>query len=128
MNFLVITLSFLIIVTKLWDCLTTERGIRKLGINGEQNLLIRKMMLRYGHRKIIWGVFLLTIIITVISAFYAFLLGIVGKILCVLLAFIVSISQFAVALQNYQGRPNALSRILAKWIWFTNEKIGKFLR
>ncbi len=119
MTFILILFSSLIILTKFADCYTTANKINHEH-NFEKNPLARFLMKRFGINSTIWIIFIITIFITIIS-----LISVIEsnsldyEILFILIASLVSVVQFFVALHNHTKNPNFLTRILYR-IFFTN--------
>lgn len=112
MNYFLFFASISIIVTKFLDCYTTHIKIND--VTQERNQFARNLMYRYGKTKIIWGIFLFTIVIVISShwiliKYYFQTPWIWGYII---LALIISVFQLAVAHTNYSRRCN----IFTKWL------------
>lgn len=52
--------AILIIVSKYLDCWTTVHRIKST--SDEQNPIARRLMKKYGIAKVIWGIFILTLL------------------------------------------------------------------
>ena len=110
--------SIAIIVTKYFDCITTQHQIR--GVAMEFNPIARTLMHRLGIKTTIWLAFAITILVTAISQYWIqyqtdSILWDCGYILT---GGFTALIQGATAVNNYNGRPNfvtkQLFRLLAK--------------
>ena len=63
-EYLTYVVSAAIIITKYFDCITTQRKIRGIGM--EMNPIARVMMQRIGIKGTIWLIFVITIITTIL--------------------------------------------------------------
>jgi len=108
MNYLIFLASLILVLTKLVDILSTLQKISE--IREEANPLARRFMSRIGHRKAIWIVFLLAIGIIVVSTVIALRGGLVMQILFLIAAILISLIQGAVALSNWQGKDNFITK------------------
>ncbi|MCO5232090.1 MAG: hypothetical protein M9958_13140 [Chitinophagales bacterium] len=114
MKLLLLLSSFLIILTKFLDVHSTLSRISSP--EQERNIWVRQWMRKYGIKKVIWGIFLISVLIVGLS-FYLVL-----KIytewyfqwLYVFMAIVISLSQLAVAHSNYMGKSNVFTRWLMK--------------
>jgi hypothetical protein len=110
---ILIAVAALIVITKFFDCYTTRRFI--VTPYGEKNPIARKLMLTLGIKNVIWGTFLLTILITSISyygsIYYESFLYDTGFII---IGILVSAIQAAVVHTNYTGKINLITKILLK--------------
>lgn len=81
------------------------------------NLLARRWMYRFGASRVIWGGFILAVKIVLVS----FMVLFVWMDVCywhlqfIAGAILVSLFQAVVGHQNYAGRPNCLTRLLARF-------------
>ena len=107
----------LILVSKYLDCLTTSSNITNL--NQEKNPIARKIMYRLGIKNTIWGIFVLTVIIVILSVLLLFNYynTTFYKVAFVIIGLIVSIIQFAVAHTNKTYRLNFLTKYLIKFAY-----------
>ena len=104
--------SAAIIITKYFDCITTQRMIRGIGM--EMNPIARLMMQRIGIKVAIWLIFVITIITTILCQLWiqfkseSFLWN-YGYILT---GSITATVQAATALNNHFGRANMITKKL----------------
>ena len=114
MNFLLLTVSFLIILSKFFDCYTTACQIRQ--IHQEQNPIAQKIMQKIGIKSTIWLIFIVTILIVATS--HILLLyccsSIIFKLIYLIFGFFISSVQFAVAYTNRTKRLNFITKNLLK--------------
>ena len=111
MYILVIITSVLLIITKLYDCISTVLRIN--GLMHESNPFARRLMLRYGVKTTVWLVFVVTTVIVLFShgfvwwkqsaLYYGLYIGI---------GLVISLVQFAVARANMSGSDNAITRLV----------------
>ena len=106
--------SIAIIITKYFDCITTQRKIR--GVAMEFNPIARRLMHRFGIKTTIWMAFAITIAVTALSQYWiqyqtdSILLD-CGYILS---GGFTALIQGATAVNNYQGRPNFVTHLILK--------------
>lgn len=113
--------SFLIVLSKFFDCYTTHKGIKRMGVQGEKNHFMRGFMLRFGYVKTIWIVFLLVILIVSVVSFYVIeYAGIVESAAFIIFSIIISTIHFGVAVNNHQGRRNWITKKLEKIVNYIN--------
>ena len=114
MDLFVIIVSILIIGSKFLDCWTTATQISNP--NQERNRIARNLFKRFGSKKVIWGIFGLTILIVVISLWFLFKIynTNIYKLMYLLVGLILTIAQFAVAHTNKTRRLNFVTKILMK--------------
>ena len=112
MAFLLYIITFLIILTKFFDCYTTAREISS--IYDERNPLTRALMKKFGVQTTIWGILGLSIVITLLSFWLliAYFNTLPMKILYILLGGFISVIQLAVAHTNHTKRLNRITRFL----------------
>ena len=101
-----------IIVTKFFDSLTTQRKIK--GVEMEMNPIARILMHRYGINGTIWGIFAITIVITAVSQYWIQFstTAILWDCGYIITGSFTALVQGATALNNYQGRPNFVTKRL----------------
>ncbi len=82
----------------------------------ERNRLARRWMLKYGKEKLIWGVFGFSILITAIALYWVLYQnsGVVHQFIFLIMAIVISITQFMVALANYRQKHNWFTKWLIK--------------
>jgi len=113
--------SFIIVISKFSDCYTTQKGIERKGVHGEQNHFMRGFMLRFGYVKTIWMVFSLVILIVSIVSFYVVeYAGIFETAAYIIFSTIISIIHFGVAVNNHQGKRNWITKKLEKIVNYIN--------
>ena len=109
----VIMTAALLLATKWLDCRTTARRLR--GPAGELNPRARLWMVRLGVRPAIWAVFALAAGIIVAGGIAAAWSGSVGaSVAYAALGLPIAAIQGAVARANATGRPNAVTRAVAR--------------
>ena len=104
--------SIAIIITKYFDCITTQRKIR--GVAMELNPIARRLMHRFGIKTTIWLAFAITIVVIALSQYWIHyqadsILWDYGYILS---GGFTALIQGATALNNHQGRPNFVTKQL----------------
>jgi hypothetical protein len=104
--------SAAIIITKFFDCITTQRKIRGIGM--EMNPIARVMMQRIGIKGTIWLIFAVTIIITILCQVWIQLTteSILWDCCYIITGTFTAIVQGATALNNHQGSPNFVTKRL----------------
>jgi hypothetical protein len=104
----------LVLFTKYLDCQTTLLRIKFP--NQEKNPIARKYMTQYGIKNVIWGVFILTIVIVTLSTFLLFKYydSYNYKMIFISTGILVSIIQFAVAHANFTKNQNIITKLLLK--------------
>jgi hypothetical protein len=115
----------LLIVTKLLDVLSTIRRIRNA--SAETNPIARKMMYRFGTTKSIWMFFILALIIITITGFMAIRETLVFQILFVTVGIFISTIQFAVAICNWTGVDNLVTKRIRKFHSFVRQLLTRKL-
>lgn len=112
---LLLTAAILIVLTKFLDCWTTSRMMAHPQM--EQNRWARKWMLKYGKEKVIWGVFAATVLITGISFWVVWgeTVEIAYQLIFLVMAAVISTTQFFVALANYRRKQNWVTKLLMRW-------------
>ena len=114
MNALIYISASLVVLSKFLDCLTTAWRIRTPTM--ERNPIARRLMIRFGTHATIWGVFAVSIAITALSLWLVltFYNTPFYRITFIVIALILSLVQFAVALNNHSGRVNGITRVILK--------------
>lgn len=104
--------SAAVIITKWFDCTTTQSKIKGIGM--EMNPIARILMHRFGIKGTIWGIFALTILITALSQYWIQFstTSILWDYGYILMGTSTAIVQGATALNNHQGRPNIITKQL----------------
>ena len=110
--YLTYIVSAAIIITKYFDCITTQRKIRGIGM--EMNPIARVMMRRIGIKGTIWLIFGITIITTILFQLWIQLKteSILWDYGYILTGAFTAMVQGATALNNHQGRPNFVTKHL----------------
>jgi hypothetical protein len=114
MNFLLLVVSCLIILSKFFDCYTTACQIRQ--IHQERNPIAQKIMQKIGIQSTIWLIFIVTILIVATShilLLYCYS-SIILKLFYVLLGLFIATVQFSVAYTNSTKRLNFITKNLMK--------------
>ena len=106
--------SVLIIVSKFVDCQTTAHRITKP--IQEQNPITRKLMLRFGTMKVIWSIFIISILIVLLSLWliFGFYTSNFHKLTYIIGGMFVSLVQFAVAHTNKTMELNLITKFLLR--------------
>ena len=110
--YLTYIVSAAIVITKYFDCITTQRKIRSIGM--EMNPIARVMMQRIGIKATIWLIFAVTIVITIFCQVWIQLTteSILWDHCYILMGIFTAIVQGATALNNYFGRANMITKKL----------------
>ena len=110
--YLTYIVSAAIIITKFFDCITTQRKIRGIGM--EMNPIARVMMQRIGIKGTIWLIFAVTIVIMVLCQVWIQLKteSIFWDYCYILMGTFTAIVQGATASNNHFGRPNMITKQL----------------
>ena len=112
--------SAAIIITKYFDCITTQRKIRGIGM--EMNPIARVMMQRIGIKGTIWLIFAITIIITILCQVWIQLTteSILWDYCYILMGTFTVIVQGATASNNHFGRPNLIIKSMFRFLQLMN--------
>ena len=104
--------SAAIIITKYFDCITTQKKIRGIGM--EMNPIARVMMQRIGIKGTIWLIFAISIIVTILFQVWIQIQteSILWDYCYILTGTFTAIVQGATALNNHQGGPNFVTKRL----------------
>jgi hypothetical protein len=108
MTLFVVLSALTLVLTKLLDVLSTLYVIKD--VRDETNPLARGLMSRVGPRKAIWAVFILALGIIVVASALALRGGTVMQTLFLIAAILISLIQGAVALSNWQGKDNFITK------------------
>jgi amino acid transporter len=111
---LIAIVSILIIVSKFLDCQTTASRITNP--MQEQNPITRKLMLRFGTMKVIWFIFIISILIVLLSLWliFGFYTSNFHKLTYIIGGMFVSLVQFAVAHTNKTMELNLITKFLLR--------------
>jgi hypothetical protein len=115
-NFLILTTSALLILSKFMDCYTTIKYVQNL--NAETNKIAKMLMIKFGFKSTIWGIFLFVLIVTLVYTFMV--LNLNNSILTIgfiLLGSLISLFQFSVAKYNKTKKHNMFTKLVLKWAW-----------
>lgn len=115
-NFLILTTSALLILSKFMDCYTTIKYVQNL--NAETNKIAKMLMIKFGFKSTIWGIFLFVLIVTLVYTFMV--LNLNNSILTIgfiLLGSLISVFQFSVAKYNKTKKHNIFTKWVLKWTW-----------
>ena len=112
--YLTYIVSAAIIITKYFDCITTQRKIKGIGM--EMNPIARVMMQRIGIKETIWLIFGITIITTILCQLWIQLKteSILWDYGYILTGIITATVQAATALNNHKGKANMITKQLFK--------------
>ncbi|MBW6471708.1 MAG: hypothetical protein K0B14_01170 [Anaerolineaceae bacterium] len=122
MNLLVYLLIALLIISKLMDVLSTIVRIKHPQI--ETNPLARKMMTKIGIKTTAWIVFGIVVLIVILMGRIALKADVYFQIFFLAFGFVLSIIQFAVALNNWTRRTNFITRLVLMY----HRKINSMFR
>ena len=113
---LIAIVSVLIIVSKFVDCQTTAQITNPIQ---EQNPITRKLMLRFGTMKVIWSIFIISILIVLLSLWliFGFYTSNFHKLTYIIGGMFVSLVQFAVANTNKTMKLNLITKFLLRGSW-----------
>ena len=111
-EYITYTVSAAIIITKYFDCITTQKKIRGIGM--EMNPIARVMMQRIGIKGTIWLIFAISIIVTILFQVWIQIQteSILWDYCYILTGTLTAIVQGATALNNHQGSPNFVTKRL----------------
>ncbi len=112
----------LLILTKLYDCLTTIKGIERKGCNCESNPFARILMDKIGIKATVWLIFLLVVLIAVFAEAISLFIGKVALFLYIIVGLFVSIVQYGVAHKNLTEKENLISKMVFKLYSFRIRK------
>ncbi len=114
MNFILCSVSFLIIISKFLDCYTTSIQIRSIA--QKKNPIAVKIMQKLGIQSTIWLIFILSILIVLISQslLIFYFDSTIYKITYILLGLFISLVQFAVSHTNSTKRLNYITNSIQK--------------
>ena len=112
--------SAAIIITKFFDCITTQQKIRGIGM--EMNPIARVMMQRIGIKGTIWLIFAVTIVITILCQVWIQFTteSILWDYYYMLMGTFTAIVQGATALNNHIGRSNLITKNMFKFLRLTH--------
>ena len=111
-EYITYTVSAAIIITKYFDCITTQKKIRGIGM--EMNPIARVMMQRIGIKGTIWLIFAISIIVTILCQVWIQIQteSILWDYCYIVTGTFTAIVQGATALNNQQGGPNFVTKRL----------------
>ena len=114
--YLTYIVSTAIIITKYFDCITTQRKIKGIGM--EMNPLAQVMMQRIGIKGTIWLIFGITIITTILCQLWIQLKteSLLWDYGYILTGSITATVQAATALNNHQGKANFVTKQLFRFL------------
>ena len=115
LDILIAIVSILIIFSKFLDCQTTASRITNP--LQEQNPITRKLMFRFGTMKVIWSIFIISILIVLLSLCLIF--GVYTsnfhKLTYIIGGIFVSLVQFAVAHTNKTMKLNPVTKLIMRF-------------
>ena len=111
-EYLTYIVSAAIIITKYFDCITTQRKIKGIGM--EMNPIAQVMMHRIGIKETIWLIFAITIITTILCQLWIQFKteSILWDHAYIVTGSITATVQAATALNNHQERANFITKQL----------------
>ena len=119
-TYLTYAVSAAIIITKFFDCTTTQRKIKGIGM--EMNPIARVMMQRIGIKGTIWLIFAVTIIITILGQVWVQLKteSILWDYSYIVTGTFTVIVQGATALNNHKSKANLITKTMFRFLKLTN--------
>ena len=116
LNFIILIVGVSLIYTKLLDCRSTVKFVKSSF--SESNKIAKFLMIKYGFKNTIWGIFFFTLILVVFSAWYTIeAREVLNKLLFIIIGLIVSIFQFSVAKFNRTKKMNWFTKSVSRWKW-----------
>ena len=118
--YLTYAVSAAIIITKFFDCITTQRKIKGIGM--EMNPIARVMMQRIGIKGTIWLIFAVTIIITILGQVWVQLKteSILWDYCYIVTGTFTVIVQGASALNNHKSKANLITKTMFRFLKLMN--------
>ena len=112
--------SAAIIITKFFDCITTQGKIRGIGM--EVNPIARVMMQRIGIKGTIWLIFAITIIVTILCQVWIQIQteSILWDYCYIVTGTFTAIVQGATALNNHKSKANLITKTMFRFIKLMN--------
>jgi hypothetical protein len=106
-RFLLIFAGIFVVLTKLFDVLSTLKRIRHF--SGETNPFVNRMMRIFGIRLTVWFVFGLVVAIMIYSLWVTFDTSLDFQIIYLVLCIFITVIQGAVAYSNWYGKLNPIT-------------------
>ena len=122
LRYLIIFSGILVIITKLLDVLSTIKRIRHY--SGESNPIASRLMRKFGIRITSWFIFGVVLTIMIYTMWASFDTPPGFQLTFVFLCLIISAIQGAVAISNWSGTPNAVT----KKVVLIHQKINSLLQ
>ena len=118
--YLTYIVSAAIIITKFFDCITTHRKIRGIGM--EMNPIARVMMQRIGIKGTIWLIFATTIIVTILCQVWIQIQteSILWDYCYIVTGTFTAIVQGATALNNHKSMANLITKTMFRFLKLMN--------
>jgi|SRR3989304_2898198 len=113
----------LLSISKLLDILSTLARIRS--VNSESNPLARNLMKRFGIKRTAWLIFMISLAIIMLTGITAISSNRFVQIGFILIGTIISIIQFSVAISNWSGKHNLVTRNFLKFHQFISQLIAR---
>ena len=112
--------SVAIIITKFFDCITTQRKIKGIGM--EMNPIARVMMQRIGIKGTIWLIFAITIIITILCQVWIQIQteSILWDYCYIVTGIFKAIVQGATTLNNHKSKANLITKTMFRFLKLMN--------
>ena len=120
MIYTIFVVTFLLVVTKLMDVLSTIQRITNA--SQETNPSARTLMNTFGTKRTIWLVFTISLITIAISCLSVISLGLYTQIAFIVLGCFITIVQACVADSNWQGRDN----FITKYVRIIHLRVARF--
>ena len=120
MIYIIVVVTFLLVVTKLMDVLSTIQ--RVTSASQETNPIARTFMNIFGTKRAIWIVFTISLLTIAISALSVITLGLFPQIAFIVLGCFISIVQACVADSNWRGRDN----FITKYVRIIHLRVARF--
>ena len=108
MIYTIFVVTFLLLVTKLMDVLSTIQ--RVTSASQETNPIARTFMNIFGTKRAIWLVFTISLITIAISCLSVISLGLYAQIAFIVLGCFISIVQTCFADSNWRGKDNFITK------------------
>ena len=118
--YLTYAVSAAIIITKFFDCITTQRKIKGIGM--EMNPIARVIMQRIGIKGTIWLIFAITIVMTILGQVWIQLKteSILWNYCYIVTGTFTVIVQGATALNNHKSKANLITKTMFRFLKLMN--------
>ena len=118
--YLTYAVSAAVIITKWFDCTTTQSKIKGIGM--EMNPIARVIMQRIGIKGTIWLIFAITIVMTILGQVWIQLKteSILWYYCYILMGTLTAIVQGATALNNHKSKANLITKTMFRFLKLMN--------